>query len=202
VKDVWRQFVKDVPALYTLNGVQTANRPSYKKRNIKQSLARLKEQRKELRSTLDQWQFRMQAALVNAENAKADDAAGAPAHSTSPNTSEATEKGTEVRARRGSRRIEAKRTPPKRSRIKPVRVPPYRSEWKRATKALLIENPKISVLQICGKLDDDAVKMPSKWTGGENRSFEAAYRDANLRQRIHTAISKIRADLRKAGVID
>jgi hypothetical protein len=44
-------------------------------------------------------------------------------------------------------------------------------------------------------------KMPKKWTVGENRSFETAYKDANLTQRINTAISKIRADLRKVGVI-
>jgi hypothetical protein len=43
--------------------------------------------------------------------------------------------------------------------------------------------------------------MPKKWTVGENRSFETAYKDANLTQRINTAISKIRADLRKVGVI-
>jgi hypothetical protein len=184
-----------------LNGMLMANRPPYQKRNVKQSLSRLKEQRKELRSTLDQWQFRMQAALVNAEGAQANAAAGAPARSTPPNTSEAMEKGTQIRARRGSRRVEAKQTTPKRLRTKPVRVPPYRSEWKRATKALLLENSKMSVLQICRRLDDDAIKLPRKWTVGENRSFEDAYLNATLRQRIHTAISKMRAELRKAGVI-
>jgi hypothetical protein len=84
-----------------LNGMLMANTPSYRKSSVKQSLSRLKTERTELRSSLNQWQYRMQAALVNAENAQADDAASAPAHSKSPNTSEATEKGTEVRARRG-----------------------------------------------------------------------------------------------------
>jgi hypothetical protein len=57
------------------------------------------------------------------------------------------------------------------------------------------------VLQICRELDSNTTKMPKKWTVGENRSFETAYKDANLTQRINTAISKIRADLRKVGVI-
>jgi hypothetical protein len=184
-----------------LNGMLMANTPPYRKSSVKQSLSRLKAERKELRSSFDRWQYRMQAALANAENAQADDAAGAPARSTSPNTSEATEKGTEVRARRGSRRTKAKRTARKRQRAKAIRVPPYRSEWKRATKALLIDDSKMPVLEICRRLDDDAIKLPRKWTVGENRSFEDAYRDATLRQRIHTAISKMRAELRKAGVI-
>jgi len=47
-----------------LNGMLTANTPQYRKRNVKQSLARLKEQRKELRSTLDEWQLRMQTARL------------------------------------------------------------------------------------------------------------------------------------------
>lgn len=79
-----------------LNGMLTASTPQYRKRNVKQSLAKLREQRKELRSTLDEWQLRMQIALANAERAQADAAAGA----TSPNTREATEKGTGGRARR------------------------------------------------------------------------------------------------------
>jgi hypothetical protein len=180
-----------------LDGMLTANTPQYQKRNVKQSLARLKEQRKELRSNLDQWQFRMQAALVNAESTQGDAAAGA----TSRNTSEATEKETEVRARRRSRRTKARRTVRNHQRANAVRIPPYRSEWKRATKALLIEDSSMPVLAICRRLDDDAVRLPRKWNVGENRSFEDAYRDATLRQRIHTAISKMRAKLRKAGVI-
>lgn len=137
-------------------------------------------------------------ALVNAERAQADAAAGA----TLPNTREAIEKGTQVRARRGSRRTKAKETAQKRQRAKTFSVPPYRAEWKRAAKNLIIETPKISDLQICRDLDESVIKLPKKWTRGENRSFEEAYRDTNLRQRIHTAISKIRADLRKTRVID
>jgi hypothetical protein len=180
-----------------LNGMLTASTPQYRKRNVKQSLANLREQRKELRSTLDEWQLRMQTTLVNAERAQADAAAGA----TSPNTREAIEKGTQDRARRGSRRTKAKLTARNRQRANAVRIPPYRSEWKRATKALLIVDSKMPGLEICRRLDDDAIKLPRKWTVGENRSFEDAYRDASLRQRIHTAISKMRAELRKAGVI-
>ena len=184
-----------------LNGMLMANTPPYRKSSVKQSLSRLKTERTGLRSSLDQWQNRMQAALLNAENAQAVDAAGAPARSTSPNTREAKEKVMSGRARRGSRRTKAKRTARKRQRAKAIRVPPYRSEWKRGTKALLIEDSKMPVLEICRRLDDDAIKLPKKWTVGENRSFEDAYRDATLRQRIHTAISKMRAELRKAGVI-
>jgi hypothetical protein len=184
-----------------LNGMLMANTPPYRKSSVKQSLSRLKTERTELRSSLNQWQHRMQAALVSAENAQADDAASVPARSTSPNTREATEKGTEVRARRGSRRINAQRTARKRQRANAVLLPPYRSEWKRATKALLIKDSKMPGLEICRRLDDDAIGLPRKWTVGKNRSFEDAYRDAILRQRIHTAISKMRAELRKAGVI-
>lgn len=184
-----------------LDGMLTANTSSYRKRNVKQSLARLKEQRRELRSTLDQGQLRMQAALVNAENARVEPAAGPPTPSTSPNTREVAEKGTQVRAQRELRRIEAKGSRPKRLRPQAVRVPPYRSEWKRATEVLLIKDSKMTVLEICRRLDDDAIKLPTKWTLGENRSFEDAYRDVTFRQRIHTAISKMRAELRKAGVI-
>jgi hypothetical protein len=180
-----------------LNGMLTASTPQYRKRNVKQSWAKLREQRKELRSTLDEWQLRMQTALANAERAQADAAAGA----TSPNTKEAIEKGTQVRARRGSRRTKAKLPAHNRQRANAIRIPPYRSEWKRATKVLLIGDSKMSVLEICRRLDDDAMRLPRKWTAGENRSFEDAYRDATLRQRIHTAISKMRAELRKAGVI-
>jgi hypothetical protein len=178
-----------------------AKTPSYRQSNVKQSLAKLKEQRKELRSTLDQWQFRMQAALVSAESTHAERAAGAPTRSSSPNSTEVTEEGTRVRAQRGLRRTAAGASRSKRLRPKAVRVPPYRSEWKRATKVLLIKDSKIPVLEICRRLDDDAIKLPRKWTVGENRSFEDVYRDVTFRKRIHTAISKMRAELRKAGVI-
>jgi hypothetical protein len=143
----------------------------------------------------------MQAALTSAETARAELTAGAPTPSTSPTTSEATEKGTQVRAQRDLRRIEPNGSRPKQLDPNMVRRPPYRSEWKRATKVLLIKDSTMAALEICRTLDDDAIKLPRKWTVGESRSFEDAYRDKGLRQRIDTAISKMRAELRKAGVI-
>ena len=171
-----------------LNGMLTAESPAYRRANVEQNLSRLEEQRKELRSSLDDWQVRLKAALRDVEGIEAANvgASDTPDAKTS---------------RAGRTRFKnVKRTRGHRQRSKSPQVAPYRTEWKRATKGLLIDDPRMSVLQICRELDNNATKMPKKWIVGENRSFERAYKDQNVTQRIHTAISKIRSDLRKAGV--
>lgn len=172
-----------------LNGMLTAETPAYRRANVEQNLAMLREQRKELRSSLDEWQVRLKVALR--------DVAGIEAPSIS-----ASNEVTPVAKESQVRRPRSKKTKGigVRQRSKSRQVAPYRSEWKRATKGLLIDDPKMSVLHICRELDNNATKMPKKWIVGGNRSFETAYKNQILTQRIHTAISKIRSDLRKAGV--
>jgi hypothetical protein len=173
----------------SLNGMLMAETPAYRRASVEQSVSRLKEERKELRSSLDDWQVRLKIALR--------DAAGIEAPGSSASNA-VTPDAMENQVGR-PRSKKAKRTGG-RHQSKFPQVAPYRSEWKRATKGLLIDDPKMSVLQICRELDNNATKMPKKWIVGENRSFETAYKDQNVTQRIHTAISKIRSDLSKAGV--
>jgi hypothetical protein len=176
-----------------LNGMLIPETPAYRKASVEQSLSRLKDQRKELRASLDDWLVRLKAALRDAEEIET--SAIGISSAAAPDAKES--RVVWPRSKKG------KRTPGHRQRSKGARVGPYRSEWKRATKSLLIEDPKMSTLQICRELDDSATKIPKKWIVGENRSFENAYKQGpSLRQRIHTAISKIRNDLRNAGVID
>jgi hypothetical protein len=142
-----------------LNGMLTAETPAYRRANVEQNLSMLKEQRKELRSGLDEWQVRLRVALR--------DVAGIEAPSIS-----ASNEVTPV-AKSQVRRPRSKKTKGIgiRQRSKSPQVAPYRSEWKRATKGLLIDDPKMSVLHICRELDNNATKMPKKWIVGENRSF-------------------------------
>jgi hypothetical protein len=80
----------------------------------------------------------------------------------------------------------------------------YRSELKRGILIQLTRNPRATDNEICSGLDaDGSVELPASWRvnrGG--RSFTTAYLDARLRRRIEIAISKIRADLRKQGLLD
>jgi hypothetical protein len=173
-----------------LNGMLTAERPAYQRANVEQNLSILKEQRKELRSSLDDWQVRLRVALRDVGGIEA------------PSISASNEvKPYAKESQLGRPRSKKTKGIGVRQRSKSPQVAPYRSEWKRATKGLLIDDPKMSVLHICRELDNNATKMPKKWIVGENRSFETAYKDQILTQRIHTGISKIRAALRKAGVI-
>jgi hypothetical protein len=80
----------------------------------------------------------------------------------------------------------------------------YRSELKRGILIQLTRNPRATDKEICKGLDaDGSVELPASWRGDRvNRSFTTAYLDARLRRRIEIAISKIRADLRKQGLLD
>lgn len=51
-----------------LNGMLMAETPAYRRANVEQNLSRLKEQRKELRSSLDDWQVRLKVALRRDSN--------------------------------------------------------------------------------------------------------------------------------------
>ena len=79
----------------------------------------------------------------------------------------------------------------------------YRSEIKRAILTALTKNPKANDLAICRALDNDgAADLPTNWQPkpGE-RQFEKAYKENRTRPRIEQAISKVRADLRKEGLL-
>jgi hypothetical protein len=79
----------------------------------------------------------------------------------------------------------------------------YRSEIKRAILIQLTKNPRASDLEICRALDaDGAAELPKTWksTLGD-RLFVHAYRDNSRRHLIEIAISRVRADLRKQGLL-
>jgi len=80
----------------------------------------------------------------------------------------------------------------------------YRSEVKRGILIQLTRSPRATDKEICSGLDaDGSVELPSSWRVDRgDRSFTTAYLDARLRRRIEIAISKIRADLRKQGLLD
>jgi hypothetical protein len=79
----------------------------------------------------------------------------------------------------------------------------YRSELKRAILIQITKNPKASDLEICRGMDaDGAAELPPAWKfKGTNRLFVAAYMDPTVRHKIEIAISRVRSDLRKHGVI-
>ena len=78
----------------------------------------------------------------------------------------------------------------------------YRSDLKRAIAVQLIRNPGASDLQICRGLDaEGAVEVPADWSVGNDRLFESVYKNRKLKPRIAAASSKVRADLRKQGLI-
>lgn len=57
-------------------------------------------------------------------------------------------------------------------------------------------------MEICRALDaDGGLELPASWVVGTNRLFEIAYKNPRLRPRIEAYISKVRADLRKLGLI-
>jgi hypothetical protein len=79
----------------------------------------------------------------------------------------------------------------------------YRSELKRAILVQLTKRPDSSGLEVCRALDaDGAADLPANWSSGGNRLFEKAYMHRSIKNRIHSVISKIRADLRKNGLWD
>jgi hypothetical protein len=79
----------------------------------------------------------------------------------------------------------------------------YRSGLKRAILIQLTQNPNATDLEICRGVDaDGSVELPASWKANRgDRSFVRAYSDRASRHKIEIAISKVRADLREAGLL-
>lgn len=80
----------------------------------------------------------------------------------------------------------------------------YRSELKRAILVQITRNPCATDLEVCRGLDaDGAVELPSSWkVRATDRLFVGAYSSLGQRRKVEVAISKVRADLRKNGLLD
>jgi len=79
----------------------------------------------------------------------------------------------------------------------------YRSELKRAVLIQLTQNPNGTDLEICRGLDaDGSAELPAGWNVNRgDRSFAQAYSNREVRHKIEIAISRVRADLRDAGLL-
>jgi hypothetical protein len=80
----------------------------------------------------------------------------------------------------------------------------YRSDLKRGILMQLVKKPRATDLEICRGLDaDDAVELPLSWkVRPEDRLFAGAYSNPHTRRKVEVAISKVRVDLRKRGLLD
>jgi hypothetical protein len=80
----------------------------------------------------------------------------------------------------------------------------YRSELKRGILMQLIKKPNATDFEISRGLDaDGAVELPALWKiRSEDRLFAAAYSNPATRRKVEIAISKVRVDLRKRGLLD
>jgi hypothetical protein len=79
----------------------------------------------------------------------------------------------------------------------------YRSALKRAIALQLTRNPGASDLQICRDLDaEGAVELPHRWRKPDGgRLFFDAYMDLTRRHKVEISISKVRADMRRSGLL-
>ena len=91
-----------------------------------------------------------------------------------------------------------------------VTIPPsgallarYRSEVKRAILIQISHDPRANSLEICRGLDaDGSLELPKTWRGNPtDRSFADAYSDPSRRHKVEAAISRVRRDLRKQGLL-
>jgi hypothetical protein len=80
-------------------------------------------------------------------------------------------------------------------------VPIYRSKTKGAIARALSRKPTATDLELCGILDAITKEMPRPWQKAGNRTWESAYKDPDLRKKIHREVSRVRSDLRSAGVL-
>jgi len=80
----------------------------------------------------------------------------------------------------------------------------YRSELKRGILIQLIRNPDATDLEVSRGLDaDGAVELPASWKRHPgDRLFAEAYSNPATRHNVEIAISKVRVDLRKRGLLD
>jgi hypothetical protein len=179
-----------------LNGMLTRKTPAYRIKNVKQSLKKLNTYKKELRSSLSEWQLRVKTAQRRAEGLYHGLASWDP----TPKTTQSPVP--EYSSRHRPRRVQHSRTVPQKSRRVAIKSPlNYRSPLKRAIMAQLIRDPGSSDLKICHSIDADAIDLPTTWLVAKNRLCLIAYRDPKVRPRIHSEISKVRADLLRHGVI-
>jgi hypothetical protein len=79
----------------------------------------------------------------------------------------------------------------------------YKSALKRAILIQLTQNPEATDVQVCRGLDaEGSVELPPSWrTNSTDRLFEKGYRNQAVRRKIEVAISKVRMDLRKNGLL-
>jgi hypothetical protein len=187
-----------------LNGMVMKETPAYRIKNIKQSIERLKTDKKEFRSSLAAWQLRLKAAQRRAEGLYPGDINLASVVTGSELPREMARsivRGLSLRRR--PQRIQHSRTIAQKSPKQAVKSPlNYRSHLKRSIMAQLIRDPESSDLQICRNIDaDGGIDLPTKWSVGKNRLCVIAYRNSDVRPRIHTAISKVRADLLRHRII-
>jgi len=80
----------------------------------------------------------------------------------------------------------------------------YRSELKRGILMQLIKKPNATDLEISRGLDaDGTVELPASWKiHPGDRLFAEAYSNPATRRKVEIAISKVRVDLRKRGLLD
>lgn len=89
------------------------------------------------------------------------------------------------------------------AKVKVIPATRYRSPLKRLIAIQLGQTPDATDLEICRAIDaDGGSELPAGWKSKpEDRLFENAYKDDARRNRVQAAISKIRADLRRLGVV-
>ena len=100
----------------------------------------------------------------------------------------------ETLARATSTSVETSGSPPLRR---------YRSATRRAILIHLSQKPDATDLEICRALDEDGAEMPKQWRrkSDGDRLFVTLYADSVQRNKIESMISKIRADMRKTGIL-
>jgi hypothetical protein len=77
---------------------------------------------------------------------------------------------------------------------------PYESALKRLIYAALLRKPLLNNMELCLLLDDEEHEPPKKMQTRE-RSFQSAYKDPAIGPRLMSAISKVRGDMRKDGLL-
>lgn len=76
----------------------------------------------------------------------------------------------------------------------------YRSALKRAILLGLIQKPHSSDRTLCDWLDEQGCDLPPGLTRTKDRTFASAYLDPDRKPNIESMISKVRKDIRKAGI--
>lgn len=77
----------------------------------------------------------------------------------------------------------------------------YRAAHKRFILVELINDPSARNLKICRAADADGQELFKAWRADGNRLWEHAYKSPKIRPKMQICISKIRADMRKAGLL-